>query len=216
MFSRYRADCFRTVSLGKAGSFHANELIGEPYGLAYEIVNQKLNKLPPRTIQELGAKRVRGFEPELTFSSELTEATNELINDDKVVQPLTTVEIEALKQSGVHSSVRALASYPGQRLLTSPPYRKSFRNRSNNTQISLLRPNTARRSTRNGKKQSTHHLSPQESCKLMSLNNLGSPRPLRQSNRHCSTSANTGTRKTKIGYATYVPTRYHRCLILRA
>ena len=113
MFSRYRADCFRTVSLGKAGSFHANELIGEPYGLAYEIVNQKLNKLPPRTIQELGAKRVRGFEPELTFSSELTEATNELINDDKVVQPLTTVEIEALKQSGVHSSVRALAPYPG-------------------------------------------------------------------------------------------------------
>ena len=41
-----------------------------------------------------------------TFVSELTEATNELINDDIVVQPLTTAEIEALKQSGVHSSVR--------------------------------------------------------------------------------------------------------------
>jgi hypothetical protein len=54
-FSRCRADCFRTVSLGKAGTFHANELIGDPYGLAYEIVNQKLNKLPPKTIQELGA-----------------------------------------------------------------------------------------------------------------------------------------------------------------
>ena len=40
------------------------------------------------------------------FGSELTEATNELINDDKVVQPLTTAEIEALKQSGVHPSVR--------------------------------------------------------------------------------------------------------------
>ena len=40
------------------------------------------------------------------FVSELTEATNELINEDKVIQPLTTAEIEALKQSGVHSSVR--------------------------------------------------------------------------------------------------------------
>ncbi|KAF9785778.1 Gcd10p-domain-containing protein [Thelephora terrestris] len=77
-----------TVSLGKAGSFHASELIGDPYGLAYEIVNQKLHKLPPKTIQEL----------------EITEATNELINEDKTVQPLTTAEIEALKQSGAHSS----------------------------------------------------------------------------------------------------------------
>ena|SRR5882757_1107556 len=50
----HRADCFRTVSLGKAGTFHANELIGDPFGLAYEIAGQKLSKLPPRTIQELG------------------------------------------------------------------------------------------------------------------------------------------------------------------
>lgn len=106
-FSSYRADCFRTVSLGKAGSFYANELIGDPYGLAYEIVNQKLHKLPPKTIQELGVChtpsshiRARSLAPELT------EATNELINDDKVIQPLTTAEIEVLKQSGVHSSVR--------------------------------------------------------------------------------------------------------------
>lgn len=78
----------KTLSLGKTGSFHASELIGQPYGLAYDIVDQKLHRLPPKTIQEL----------------ELTEATNELISDDKVVQPLTTAEIEALKQSGVHSS----------------------------------------------------------------------------------------------------------------
>jgi hypothetical protein len=39
--------------------------------------------------------------------TELTEATNELINDDKV-QPLTTAEVEALKQSGIHSSVRTV------------------------------------------------------------------------------------------------------------
>jgi tRNA (adenine58-N1)-methyltransferase non-catalytic subunit len=53
-FLHCRANCLRTVSLGKAGSFHASELIGDPYGLAYEIVDQKLHKLPPKTIQELG------------------------------------------------------------------------------------------------------------------------------------------------------------------
>ena len=47
-----------------------------------------------------------------TSVSELTEATNELINDDKVVQPLTTAEIEALKQSGIHSSVRIPRFHP--------------------------------------------------------------------------------------------------------
>ena len=53
-FSHRGVDCLRAVSLGKAGSFHADELIGDPYGLAYEIVDQKLHKLPPNTIQELG------------------------------------------------------------------------------------------------------------------------------------------------------------------
>lgn len=36
---------------------------------------------------------------------EETEATNELIDDGIVVQPLTTEEIEALKRSGAHASV---------------------------------------------------------------------------------------------------------------
>ena len=35
------------------------------------------------------------------ISTEDTNATNELINDGEFVQPLTVVEIEALKQSGV-------------------------------------------------------------------------------------------------------------------
>jgi len=34
-----------------------------------------------------------------------------LINEDKVIQPLTTAEIEALKQSGVHSSVETPKVY---------------------------------------------------------------------------------------------------------
>jgi len=44
----------RTVAIGKFGSFHANELIGQPYGLTYEIVEKKLKHLPPRTLEEVG------------------------------------------------------------------------------------------------------------------------------------------------------------------
>ncbi|PCH34318.1 Gcd10p-domain-containing protein [Wolfiporia cocos MD-104 SS10] len=76
-----------TASLGKFGSFHANELIGQPYGLTYEIVDKKLKVVPPRTLQEV----------------EDTDATNELINDGQFVQPLTSEEIEALKKAGVHA-----------------------------------------------------------------------------------------------------------------
>lgn len=38
-------------------------------------------------------------------NEEETDATNELINDDEFVQPLTLAEIETLKKSGVHASV---------------------------------------------------------------------------------------------------------------
>lgn len=38
---------------------------------------------------------------------EETDATNELINDGELVQPLTLEEIEVLKKSGVHASVRS-------------------------------------------------------------------------------------------------------------
>ncbi|KAF9567796.1 Gcd10p-domain-containing protein [Agrocybe pediades] len=77
-----------TVSIGKFGAFHANELIGQPYGLTYEIVDKKLKYLPPKTLEEV----------------EDTDATNELINDGVFVQPLTVDEIQALKKSGVHAS----------------------------------------------------------------------------------------------------------------
>lgn len=39
------------------------------------------------------------------MDSEDTNATNELINDGQFVQPLTSAEIEDLKQSGVHATV---------------------------------------------------------------------------------------------------------------
>ncbi|KZV70983.1 Gcd10p-domain-containing protein [Peniophora sp. CONT] len=77
-----------TLSMGRLGQFSVNNLIGQPYGLTHEIVGKDLNVLPPRSIEDI----------------EDTEATNELINDGQMVQPLTGPEIEALKQSGVHAS----------------------------------------------------------------------------------------------------------------
>ncbi|KAI0785350.1 Gcd10p-domain-containing protein [Irpex lacteus] len=77
-----------TVSLGKYGSFKVNDLVGQPYGLSYDIVDRGLKVVPPRTIVEV----------------EDTDATNELINDGDAVQPLTIKEIEELKNSGIHAS----------------------------------------------------------------------------------------------------------------
>ncbi|KAK7058469.1 tRNA (adenine(58)-N(1))-methyltransferase non-catalytic subunit trm6 [Paramarasmius palmivorus] len=77
-----------TVQIGRMGSFHANELIGQPYGHTYEIVSKKLQVIPPRSLEDV----------------EDTDATNELINDGQFVQPLTLAEITSLKQSGLHAS----------------------------------------------------------------------------------------------------------------
>ncbi|KAG6330616.1 hypothetical protein ID866_8476 [Astraeus odoratus] len=83
------------LSLGRVGSFFANELIGQPYGLTHEIHDKKLKRLPPRAMQEI----------------EETDATNELINDGDFVQPLTPAEIEAWKKAGVHASIEQHANY---------------------------------------------------------------------------------------------------------
>ncbi|KAG7099670.1 hypothetical protein E1B28_001495 [Marasmius oreades] len=77
-----------TVQVGRIGSFYANELINQTYGLTHEIAEKKLKVIPPRTLEEV----------------EDTDATNELINDGELVQPLTITEITTLKQAGVHAS----------------------------------------------------------------------------------------------------------------
>ncbi|KAI0059451.1 Gcd10p-domain-containing protein [Artomyces pyxidatus] len=84
----YKLEADSVVNLGKFGSFEANYLVDQPYGLTHEISDKKLKVVPPRTIEEV----------------EDTEATNELINDGQYVQPLTAIEIETLKESGVHAS----------------------------------------------------------------------------------------------------------------
>jgi tRNA (adenine-N(1)-)-methyltransferase non-catalytic subunit len=84
----------------------ANELIGQPYGLTYEIVDKKLEYLPPRTLEDVGmCKQPPYFVFPIINMTEDTDATNELINDGEFVQPLTVEDIQALKQSGVHASV---------------------------------------------------------------------------------------------------------------
>ena len=45
---------FSTVSFGKYGTFDADELIGQPYGLSYDILDKKLKALPPKSMQEVG------------------------------------------------------------------------------------------------------------------------------------------------------------------
>ncbi|THH29061.1 hypothetical protein EUX98_g5127 [Antrodiella citrinella] len=77
-----------TINLGKFGSFFTNDLVGQPYGLTYDITDKKLSVIPPKGLQEV----------------EDTDATNELINDTQAVQPLSLVEIEALKRSGLSAS----------------------------------------------------------------------------------------------------------------
>ncbi|KAL0951615.1 hypothetical protein HGRIS_008296 [Hohenbuehelia grisea] len=77
-----------TVSLGKFGTFLANELIGQTFGVSYEISDKTLTVIPPRTLEEV----------------EETAATNELIDDGLPVQPVTNERIQELKQAGVHVS----------------------------------------------------------------------------------------------------------------
>ncbi|KAF8515843.1 Gcd10p family-domain-containing protein [Hysterangium stoloniferum] len=69
------------INLGKFGSFYGNALIGQPFGLTYQITKRELAVEVAKPIEDL----------------EETNATNELINDGEFVQPLTSAEIEALK-----------------------------------------------------------------------------------------------------------------------
>jgi hypothetical protein len=65
----------------------------------------------------------------MTLGVEDTDATNELINDGQFVQPLTAVEIEALKQSGVHATVTIRVLAPESNPTKLIHSRKSSRNR---------------------------------------------------------------------------------------
>ncbi|KIY73604.1 Gcd10p-domain-containing protein [Cylindrobasidium torrendii FP15055 ss-10] len=110
-----KADKDTNISVGRQGSFHANEIIGHPFGFTYEIFSKKeLKIIPPKTLNEV----------------EDTDATNELINDGQFVQPLTITEITALKQAGVHADeiikqqIAAHANYELKTEYSKEKYRK--------------------------------------------------------------------------------------------
>ncbi|KAJ9473923.1 tRNA (adenine(58)-N(1))-methyltransferase non-catalytic subunit TRM6 [Pseudozyma hubeiensis] len=110
----------KQVSLGKFGSFRADDLIGMPYGFTYEIqadttsapqkdgdskqngkgggrasgsaAGGKLKLVINRTLSDLETEASETIE---------TAATNEHINDDGSAQKLTYVDIQALKEQGI-------------------------------------------------------------------------------------------------------------------
>ncbi|KAF7724553.1 tRNA (adenine(58)-N(1))-methyltransferase non-catalytic subunit trm6 [Apophysomyces ossiformis] len=81
------------VSLGKFGTFQADNLIGQPFGLSYEIYDQKGSIRP---IKNWALSVV-----------EDTTANNQTINDDATVQTLTHEEIEKLKAEGLKGNMAA-------------------------------------------------------------------------------------------------------------
>ncbi|BFZ61276.1 tRNA (adenine(58)-N(1))-methyltransferase non-catalytic subunit trm6 [Saitoella coloradoensis] len=71
-----------TISLGKFGSFKSDDIIGSPYGLTYEIhENKTIVPIAPSSIDEI----------------EDDVGNNRELNDDATAQTLTWQEIEALK-----------------------------------------------------------------------------------------------------------------------
>ncbi|KAJ2077049.1 tRNA (adenine(58)-N(1))-methyltransferase non-catalytic subunit trm6 [Coemansia sp. RSA 988] len=81
-----------TISLGKFGSFNANEIIGKPFGHTYEI--EKGGSIKPH-------KR-SGFD-----DADITEANNRDIIDNPKAQKLTFEEIEILKAKSLAGDVSA-------------------------------------------------------------------------------------------------------------
>ena len=40
--------------MGKFGSFLADALVNQPYGLTYEVVNKTISVIPPPAVEEIG------------------------------------------------------------------------------------------------------------------------------------------------------------------
>ncbi|KAJ1946175.1 tRNA (adenine(58)-N(1))-methyltransferase non-catalytic subunit trm6 [Kickxella alabastrina] len=81
-----------TISLGKFGSFKANELIGKTFGHTYEI--EKGGSIRPH--------KQSGFD-----DADITEANNKEINDNPKSQKLSFEDIEILKQKSMTGDVTA-------------------------------------------------------------------------------------------------------------
>ncbi len=105
-FKNVKLSARSRVDLGKFGTFNADDLIGLPFGLTYEIEDVE----PPAGVAN-GSAGKRKTQTKLkavvnTTLAELqeTDATNEFIHDDAgASQALTYVDIKELKESGTSS-----------------------------------------------------------------------------------------------------------------
>lgn len=81
------------VGLGKFGSFNSDSLIGQPYGLSYEIIGGKQGEIRPV-----------GHVSKNTAVEE-TAANNKEIIDDATVQKLSHEEVLKLKEQGLQGKL---------------------------------------------------------------------------------------------------------------
>src|SRR5436305_7573837 len=117
------------ISLGKYGSFHANQILGRPFHLTFKILDrsevidgQELRIVPAAELHADALKdqsdtpglREDGATPDTSPDGMEEEAyvdtrTNKNIVDDPTVQKLTMAEIEALKQDETGTSKELIA-----------------------------------------------------------------------------------------------------------
>ncbi|KDN52196.1 Gcd10p-domain-containing protein [Tilletiaria anomala UBC 951] len=93
-----------SINLGKFGSFEADDLIGLPYGLTYEIDDHNENDTGG-TSKGKGKGKARSGRLRAVVNATLselqeTDATNEFINDENASQALNHLDIRALKEAG--------------------------------------------------------------------------------------------------------------------
>ncbi|KAI9601040.1 hypothetical protein H4Q26_000838 [Puccinia striiformis f. sp. tritici PST-130] len=99
-----------SISLGKFGKFQTNELIDQPFGLTFDILedgklvrNEQINlalELNPMLDELNSFESIKGMANGISNVEDI-EATNEMIKESDGAQKLTNVEIEELKKSGL-------------------------------------------------------------------------------------------------------------------
>ena len=116
-----------TISIGKYGNFNTNHIIGRPYYLTFEVLDESQKPLksalrivpaaelyadiddhesttPSQTSNDPTAERKNGVEYEVVAEDgEVVLRTNRAIMDDSSSQTMTMAEIEALKAKGTGS-----------------------------------------------------------------------------------------------------------------
>jgi hypothetical protein len=139
-----------------------------------------------------------------------TDATNELINDGEYVQLLTLEEIEALKLSGAHGSVRYLPRVISSACHVSRP--AGHNQKTNRTARYLFTENRVQQGEIQEEESSqVVELLPCISTPLLTKHCADIRRPSQPSSHRYSMYANTGSRRTRAGSGTFELTHCRKC-----